>query len=336
MNRREKSLAVSVLGILALGAVVLGLRSVITKPVKEIEKRTAVLRDKLDKIKAEKRAFFIAEDQMRSFAVRSFADTMDQASAKSGEMLTQQILQSGLKEAEFTRLPVGPRKLRGANEIGWSVQGDGPLSNVVNLIFVLQESPWIHRIENFSVASGDGPGMVKVRFRYLTLVMDPSPEVERKELAPKLNLDSPQRRLFDGLVARDILRPYIKRPPPPPAVSTPAGGRPGGSRPGAPPGPETFRIVSLSEWLGQPEIHVRDLVNQKTIRYKPGDTLAGGTIVMVDYRELQMPGNSFLQSSSRVILTMGSEYWAIERGKTLADKHRMTPAELPAALVKAP
>ena len=30
------------------------------------------------------------------------------------------------------------------------------------------------------------------------------------------------------------------------------------------PGPETCRIVALSEWKGQPEIHVRDLTQQTT------------------------------------------------------------------------
>jgi hypothetical protein len=206
----------------------------------------------------------------------------------------------------------------------------------VNLIFVLQESPWLHRLEGLSVSPGDAPGQVKVRFSYLTLVLDPAPEVERKELAAKLNLGSPERRLFDGLVARDILRPYIKRPPPPPVASASGSTRPGSGGPPAPPGPETFRIVSLSEWQGQPEVHVRDLVNQKTLRYKPGDPLAGGTIVMVDYRALPMPGNSLVQSSSRVIVRIGEEFWAIDRGKTLAEKRKLAPSELPSELARLP
>ncbi len=334
MNRREKILAAAVGGCIGLFVVGFGLRAIILQPVRLIERNTANLREKLDKIKSQRRAFFAAEEQIKAYTARTFADTVDQASAKSGEMLTEQILQCGLRETEFTRLPVGPNKRPGASEIGWSIQGDGALSNVVNLIFVMQESPWLHRIEGLSVSAGDAPGLVKVRFSYLTLVLDPAPEVERKELTAKLTLGSPERRLFDGLVARDVLRPYIKRPPPPPVAPASPSSRPGGGGPPAPPGPETFRVVSLSEWQGQPEVHVRDLVNQKTVRYKPGDELAGGTIVMVDYRSLPTPGNSLTQSSSRVILRVGGELWAIERGKTLADKRKLTAAEVPTELAK--
>jgi hypothetical protein len=86
--------------------------------------------------------------------------------------------------------------------------------------------------------------------------------------------------------------------------------------------------------MGQPEIHIRDLTNQKTFRYKPGDDLAGGTIVQVDYRPLPMPGHESLMSFSRVIVRIGHEYWAIERGQTLADKYRLDPDQWPSGLSK--
>jgi hypothetical protein len=81
-------------------------------------------------------------------------------------------------------------------------------------------------------------------------------------------------------------------------------------------------------------VHVRDVTNQKTFRYKLGDALAEGTVVMVDYRPLPMPGNEGLQSFSRVIVKIGDEYWAIERGQTLADKRRLAPDQLPESLSK--
>jgi len=76
--------------------------------------------------------------------------------------------------------------------------------------------------------------------------------------------------------------------------------------PGPPSTSDTLRVVSLSEWKGEPEVHVRDSTNQKTLRYRPGDTLAGGTIVMIDYRPLPLPGNEAIKSFSRVILKMFS------------------------------
>jgi hypothetical protein len=335
MNRREKILASAVGGLVAVFALGFGVRGFVVKPLKEIDKRIAGSRDRLGKIQSERRAYFAAEDQMKAATLRTFADTEDQASAKSGELLTTQILKSGLQEDEFTRLPLGPRKLRGAREIGWSVQGEGPLADVVDLLFTLQESPHLHRLDGVSISQGEMAGVVKVRFRYLTLVMDPAPEVQRKELASRYTLESPERHIFNGIVSRDLLRPYIKRVPPPPPPGAP-GPAPGSTTPpGSPPGPETFRIVSLSEWMGQPEVHVRDLTSQKTVRFKPGEPFAGGTLACVDYRSLPMPGNPFLRSDSRVIVRIGNEYWAIERGRTLAEKRKLSPEELPTELAKA-
>lgn len=329
MNRREKLLA------LIIGATVLlfgsgyGLRALLTKPLKEIDKKTAALREKLGKITAERNAYFTAEKQVKRYAQLAFSDQVDQASAKSGEMLTQQLLQCGLQESDFSRMPVGPRKLHGASEIGWSVQGEGKLDNVINLIFVLQESPYLHRVENLVVTPSDIIGRVKVRLRYLTLALDPAPIVEPIELRPKFALSSLERRMFDAIARRDILRPYIKRSP----ADQRGPGSPGSSDvPGTPPGPESFRVVSLSEWMGLPEIHVHDLVNQTTRRYKPGDVLASGNIIMVDYRALPLPGKPDLNSFSRVILKIGAEYWAIERGQTLADKYKLSPEQLPEQL----
>ena len=135
MNRREKFLACAVAGVVGVLVIGFGVRGVIITPLKEIDKRIATARERVGKIQNERRAYFTAEDQMKAAALRTFADTVDQASAKSGELLTKHILKSGLREDEFTRLPLGPRKLRGAQEIGWSVQGEGPLADVVDLLF---------------------------------------------------------------------------------------------------------------------------------------------------------------------------------------------------------
>ncbi len=330
MNQREKILAVSVGGVVLLFAAIYALQVVILQPVRELDRRIAGTKERLAKIQTERRNYFAAEDRLKTITSRTFADTIDQASARSGEMLTQQILAAGLRETSFTRTPFGPRVLRGANEIGWNVQGDGALSNVVNLVFLLNETPWLHRTEGLVVASGDSPGVVRVRFRYLTLVIEPAPEVTRTNLVARHGLDSPRRHLLNAIVSRDILRPYIRRPP------TPIPGQPStpSKQRNAPLGPENFRVVSLSEWQGRPEVHVRDLAAQKTMVFRPGDELGGGTVAMVDYRPLPKPGNSLLQSFSRVILQIGDEYWAVERGRTLADKRRLTPAELPPDLVR--
>ena len=332
MNPREKKLAILVGGLFGVFVVGFGGRSFFLKPLREIDKKIGGLRAKLDKVNAERRAFFTAEDAMKKVAERTFSDDLDQASAKSGLMLTRTIINSGLQEADFSRLPVGPRKLRGAREIGWSVRGQGELPNAVNLIFLLENSTPVHRLDNLVLSPGDTPGRVHVSFRYLTLVLDPAPVVDSIDLESQYAADSPERRAYDALVARDILRPFVRRAPPhPPRGSPPPPPLPPN---GTEPGPASFQVVSLSEWMGQPEVHVRDLTNQKTLRYKVGDQLADGTIVMVDYRPMPLPGREGLKSFSRVIVKIGRDYWAIERGTTLADRHRLTPDQLPEQLSK--
>jgi hypothetical protein len=325
MNRREKIMTGVVGGMAGLFVLIIGVRALFLKPLREIDLRTAAVRAKIAKIQDERRTYFAAEDRLKAIASRTFAETTEQAGAISGELLTRQIIASGLEESDFSRLPSGPRKLRGANEIGWNIQGEGPLTNVINLLFLLDSSPWLHRMENLTIGSGDSPGRVRLHFRYLTLVLDPPVQTTRTNLANALSLDSPDRRLLDNIAVRDLMRPYIKLPPsaPAPPSSSPNGG---------PAGPANYRVVSLSEWEGQPEIHVRDLAAQKTSRFKPGDKLAGGTVVMVDYRPMPDPGDQMLLSLSRIILKIDQEYWAIERGKTFADKHKLTPAELPPEL----
>jgi hypothetical protein len=336
VNAREKLLASLVLGCAALFGGALGIRAFIMKPLTDLDKRIVAARERLVKIQAERRNFFTAEDRLKSLTKLTFADTTDEASARSGEALTKQILQAGLDEGDFTRLPLGPRKLRGASEIGWNVQGDGPLASVVNLLFLLEQSPHLQRLDGLVLSQAEKPGEVRVRFRCLTLVMDPAPDVQRETLLAKADLKSDERRAFDGIVTRDLLRPYIKRPPPPPVVAKAGGGAATATpaTPSAPPGPETFRVVSLSEWQGQPEVHVRDLTSQKTLRYKPGDALAGGTIAMVDYRAMPLPGASGLQSFSRVIVRVKGEFFAIERGQTLADLRKLELTQLPPELAK--
>jgi hypothetical protein len=332
VNRREKLLAGAVGGLVGVFALGMGYRGVILKPLQAEDRKTASLREKLEKVKAERRAYFAAEDEVRKFTLRTFDTDVDQASAKSAEMLTHVILQAGLPETDFSRLPAGPQKLRGAMELGWSVSGEGRLEQIVNLLFLLQEEPHAHRIDGLALTPGETPGSVRVRFRYLTLVVEPAPEVEFAPLPAKFTLDSPERQLYAGILQRDILRPYIKRQPAPPGTPPPAAPPP--STPGAPPGPETLRVVSLSEWQGQPEVHIRDLANQRTLRYRPGDALAGGVVALVDYRAMPLPGNEGLQSFSRVILKIGDDYWAVERGRTLAEKYRLKPEQLPATLAK--
>ncbi len=322
MKKREKILAGFILGVIAVFVIGIGLRSFFLKPLKEIDKQTALLREKIGKIDQERRDYFDAEDSLKKITQRTFSTDLNQASARSGEIITREIAAAGLNDADFTRLPVGPRKLKGASEIGWSIQGKGDLNRIVNLMFLLQTSPHIHRIEGVTLSASEKPGEVKARFLYHTLVIEPAPEFDPIEVKRKLTLESPERFAYNTIVDRDLLRPYIKAPP-----KKPESGSPGSTRP---PGDESLRIVSLSEWNGHPEVHIRDLANQKTLRFAPGDKINDTTeVVAIDYTPLPSTRTPFLTADSRVILKVGGEYWSVERGRTLADKQKCEPAQQP-------
>ena len=138
---------------------------------------------------------------------------------------------------------------------------------------------------------------------------------------PKFTLDSTQRRSYDAIVQRDLLRPYIPKPPPPASATAPADA-----------GLDRLTVVSLSDWSGTPEVHVSDAGSQKILRLRKGDALAGGEVVMIDYRTLPMPGKPGIVSYSRVILKIGNAYWAVEHGQTLAAKYQLAPEQIPSHL----
>jgi hypothetical protein len=143
-------------------------------------------------------------------------------------------------------------------------------------------------------------------------------------LKPRYQLDSQERLAYNGIISRDILRPYIRREPEPASHSNPS------SNGTSVPGPESLKVVSLSEWEGKPEVHIRDTAHDKTLRFKPGDKMKDNTeIVAIEYRPMPLPNDPVLLSDSRVILKIGADYWAVERGQTLAQKRKLAPGEWP-------
>ncbi|MBC8242875.1 MAG: hypothetical protein H8E20_00650 [Verrucomicrobia bacterium] len=192
------------------------------------------------------------------------------------------------------------------------------------------------RVENITFLPVGGAAEVRIDFQFLSLVVGAAKLARQEQLTTREvrgeTLISEERSLFAAITKRAFFLPYQKKPDPPPQPPTSPKPTPPSVPP--PPGPETYKIVSLSEWQGKPEIMVLDSNQNKTINYRLGDDLAGGKIVMIDYRKMPFPKKPALLSGSRVILAIGEEYWAIERGNTLADKHKLAPEQLPAGLAK--
>src|SRR4051812_26875827 len=99
MKKREKILAGLVLGLIGIFVVGFGLRAFFLKPLKEIDKQTVLLQEKIGKIDQERREYFAAEDTLKKISQRTFSTDLNQASAHSGEMITHEIAAAGLSDS---------------------------------------------------------------------------------------------------------------------------------------------------------------------------------------------------------------------------------------------
>ena len=151
-------------------------------------------------------------------------------------------------------------------------------------------------------------------------------------------MDAEARKLYEPIALRDLFRPYIRRivvPPTPEPVAVPEKR----TRPvPVPRAPATshFRVVGLPDWTEKQEVFVADSATRQVRSYKPGDTLGGGVIALVDYRPMPSPANPEILSPSRVILKVGPEYFAVELGQDLTEKRRLPDSMLPEEIRPAP
>jgi hypothetical protein len=104
----------------------------------------------------------------------------------------------------------------------------------------------------------------------------------------------------------------------------------------SPPTPSRFRVVGLPDWTEKQEVLVTDSATRQIRSYRPGDTLGGGVIALVDYRPMPLPDNPKILSPSRVILKVGPEYFAVELGQNLTEKRRLPDSMLPEEIRPAP
>ena len=338
MTRREKRLVLITGSLVGTFALLGAGKKYVVAPLREADTRTRELQDSLLQHRSLYERAVEAQTTVRRYGGRAFGTDVEETSARIGEYLTKQIADAGLDDRRFTRVPVGsrpltPNRARGSSmptETGWSIQGVGPLGKIVDLLFRIDSDTRLHRIENLTVGTADSSAERTVSFRFLTLVLEPMRDVTTLDDEAAVRIDPAKRKLHDGIARRALFRPYFKRPPPPPEPP-PAPSRPEPAPP-APPGPETFRVVSLSEWQGKPEVLVLDTTENRTTKYHTGDNLAGGKVLMVDYRALHAPRKPELQSLSRVIISTNDELWAVESGDTLADKYRLAAERVPPQL----
>ncbi len=193
MDKRTKLLAWAALGTAVLLFGGLLLRGLVVGPLRTIDDQIRQYEAKLASLQKARRDFLATENQVQTAAAKAFGAGRVAAEANLGALLTQRIVQVGLHEAQFTRAPIGHRRLFGAEEIGWTIHGEGPLARVLDLLFVLESDPRLHRVEDLSLSPARGADSVRVRFSYLTLMLSSPPGAKLLDPPATVSLDSSLR-----------------------------------------------------------------------------------------------------------------------------------------------
>ena len=335
MQKREKLLLLATGLIAALFVGGLSWQRYVTEPLADLDRQTTARLGELDELEELEREAAWAAGRLRELASRTYGGDVGRGQARLAGHVAGLMREVGLEPGRFTIRPMQPRRLRGGQEIGLTLNGEGPLERVVDLLHLLEAEPVLGGVEDLTVRRGGEAGEVNVRLRYVSVVLE-GVSVDARVALGEVEAARSGRVAYAGITERDLLRPYVPRPPEPEPEPEPRRAEPEPEpEPDPPPGPETYRVVSLTQWGGEPEVHVWDTNEERTLVYGVGEELAGGVegvIVMVDYRAMPLPGHPGLESYSRVIIEGEDGYWAIESGQTLAQKHRLSEEQLPSAL----
>ncbi|MEO0279085.1 MAG: hypothetical protein ABIM21_07460, partial [candidate division WOR-3 bacterium] len=85
-----------------------------------------------------------------------------------------------------------------------------------------------------------------------------------------------------------------------------------------------WKVVSISMWGGEEEVHIRDVSSGEISRLKPGDVFLGIKLVAVDFRILPSLLDSSIASPARLIIENNGKLFAVEIGSTLAQQIQLT------------
>ena len=229
--------------------------------------------------------------------------------------------------ADFSLKPFRGKAVQGAyNALGWTLQGRGNITEVVNLLYLISPETALHRITGLTIRRIENSQDLAVSLRYETLAPAIGKDIPLPErpAGATAKLDAPERKKYDVIVSRNMFRPHLVKPARPKPTTRP---KPAPTRVDA-----DLRVISLMQ-IGQSLlVTVRNDRTGAVKKYKQGDRLAGGVIVTVDYRTLSRPTKPKRLSSCRLLLRIGKEYWAVEVPDKLSNRWRMAADQLPKGL----
>ena len=337
MNKREKILAAGT-GLIAVGFVTyMAINRVFLMPAARQFNQARELVIQIEEARAEKAREPSYKTRLAELAARTYGTDELKVSEKIRTRITAVLAASGLSAERLTLKPITGARAPGIyKEVGWMVQVRGALEKIINFLYLMTKEPHLHRLDNLMISPIQAQSDVDLQVKYATLVLYPpkgqtlATAKVTAEIDPAA-LEGADRKHYQVIATRDLFRPYIQARRPEPTRPTPRPTAPSPPRP-----PEVprgrYRLVGLPTWGGKTDVLVRDSSSGNVARYKPGDDLAGGTIVTVDYRPLPMPGKPDILSSSRIVLRIGAEYHAVELGRYLSEKHTLKTEHLPPGL----
>jgi hypothetical protein len=340
MTKREKALAAGAGLVVIIIVTALAVSKVFLEPAGRAEQQALELQEKLNRARVEQGKESVYKAHLKDLAAEAFGTDELRVSEQVRMVITDVLALSGLSSQNLSLKPLVGSRVPGVyREIGWSVRARGKQPQVISFLYLMSRDPHLHRLDNVVLAPVPSSTDVEVQVKYATLLLE-SPKGEKlaidesPDVPPDASvLESPERQAYNVIVMRDVFRPYIQAKPQPQQPQPNDEPRRVAEPPRA--GSEgRYRVVGLPTWGGRTEVLVRDNSSGKVANFKAGDDLAGGKIVMVDYRMLPSPKNPEILSGSRVVLQIGSEYYAVELGQSLADKRTLAAGELPPGLPK--
>lgn len=340
MNQREKILAIVTALALGLALVVVVAMKLVIDPTAAAKMQAVDMEGKVEKLQRQVNWEREYRASLRDWIAASFGDEPSTATELSRAHLVRTIGRAGLSGEDVGLTPISGRSIRGGREIGWIVRVKGSQEKMTSLLYLLSADPHLNKVDTVNWSPIANATDLSLTFRYTTLVFDPIEgeqplPIRPDELKIADDVEKDKDRLAFNLIAqRDIFRPYIKKPPappPPPPTRTVRTDDP--PREAAPPASTpSLQLVGLPTWNNDVEVVVRDTRSLKSKTYKIGEDLLGGEIVMVDYRALPLLKKPEVFSSSRVIVLIGRDYWAVELGHYLTDKYLVPRDRLPREL----
>ncbi len=344
MNAREKRLALLVALIAGAMIAATAVNRMYLQPKRELDAQLNAARGTLEGNLGTIDNGRFAAQLVAEKVEQTFSTDPAEALSISHARLVRMLDAAGLplEEGDDGLAPIDPQRLDRSGQnlaVGWSVNTQGRLEQIHRFLYMVQNDPYLSRIDNMTLRAQPRGVDYTLTLRYLTLVLRDTGEAAPVELKP---VPRPEGELFDqswGLIARNIFRPFLPRPVPPPrpvAQPQPQRPQPQPQRPQPqPPRPRPSHVlVSLTETPKGPDIVVASHIDGRTSfsDYSIGDRLAGGHIVMVDVRWLEDPHNEGDYSPSRVIIDIDGVYHAVELNHPLTQRYRIAPDRLPEPL----